>query len=60
MSLSPTNPANVATGISFTIAITNASNNNVNPDLGLAHGTATSRTLCSAQTTLGTRAVKYA
>jgi hypothetical protein len=47
-------------GISPTIAITNASNNSVNPDRGRAHGTATSRTLCSGHSTRGTRAVRYA
>jgi hypothetical protein len=52
--------ARVATGISRTIAITNASNNDVNPDRGGAHGTATSRTLCSGHSTRGTRAARYA
>ncbi len=38
----------------------NASNSSVNPDRSLAHGTSTKCVLCSAQTTRGTRAVRYA
>lgn len=58
MSDSPTSPATALTGISLTSAITNASNSSVNPERSRAHGTSTCLTLCSAQRTLGTRAVR--
>jgi hypothetical protein len=52
-------PASALTGISLTIATISASNNSVNPDRGLAHDSATCRTLRSGHATRGTRAVRY-
>ncbi|CAN5672731.1 hypothetical protein BH24ACT15_BH24ACT15_36980 [soil metagenome] len=47
-------------GIALAKVNTSASNSIVNPDPGRAHGSATSRTLCSGQRTRGTRACRNA